>query len=409
MKILVQKYGGTSVSTPEKRALIARRVQEARDEGFRVALVVSAMGRNGDPYATDTLRSLVLQEHSDASLRELDLVMSCGEIISAVVLAAVLNGKGLAARAFTGVQAGFLTDGNYSEAEVADCQPANILEFLERGEIPVVAGFQGAGPRGEINTFGRGGSDTSAVILGAALGADKVEIYTDVSGIMTADPLILKEARVIRQITYGEVFQLAQEGARVIHPRAVDVAMRNNVCVVVKNLEDPSSGTLITAETAAGERNYYGTRGDQAVTGIAHYTNLVQFLIELDRPDPARELAIFQQIGAAGVNVDLITVFPLMKAFTVKEEHSPKVENILNKLGVTYVLEKECAKVSVIGAGMHSSPGVMAKVIEALNEKKIEIKQTGDSNITISLLIKQQDLHRAIKTLHNHFYLAQKS
>ncbi|NMB34915.1 MAG: aspartate kinase [Firmicutes bacterium] len=406
MKLLVQKYGGTSVSTPEKRALIARRVQEARDEGFRVALVVSAMGRNGDPYATDTLRSLVLQEHSDAPLRELDLVMSCGEIISAAVLAAVLSSRGLVARAFTGVQAGFLTDGNYSEAEVADCQPAKILEILEQGEIPVVAGFQGAGPRDEINTFGRGGSDTSAVILGAALGADKVEIYTDVSGIMTADPLILKEARVIRQITYGEVFQLAQEGARVIHPRAVDVAMRNNVCVVVKNLEDPSSGTLITAESAAGGRNYYGSHGGRAVTGIAHYTNLVQFMVELERPDPARELAIFQQIGAAGVNVDLITVFPLMKAFTVKEEHSPKVEDILRKLGVNYALEKECAKVSVIGAGMHSSPGVMAKVIEALNEKEIEIKQTGDSNITISLLIKQQDLHRAIKTLHNHFYLA---
>ncbi|NMB42476.1 MAG: aspartate kinase, partial [Firmicutes bacterium] len=382
MRVLVQKYGGTSVSTPKKRALIARRVQEARDEGFRVVVVVSAMGRNGDPYATDTLRSLLLQEYNAVSLRELDLIMSCGEVISATVLAALLSDKGLAARALTGAQAGFLTDGNYSEAEVADCQPAKILEVLKQNEVPVVAGFQGADPLGEINTFGRGGSDTSAVILGAALDAAKVEIYTDVSGIMTADPLILKEARVIQRITYGEVFQLAHEGARVIHPRAVEVAMRNNVCVVVKNLENPSGGTVITAESFSGDRNYYGTRGSRAVTGIAHYINLVQFLIKLDQPDPAKELSIFQQIGAAGVNVDLITVFPLMKAFTVKEEHCLKVENILKDLDVSYVLEKECAKVSVVGASMHSVPGVMAKVIEALNKKDIEIKQTGDSNIT---------------------------
>lgn len=405
MKILVQKYGGTSVSTPEKRALIARCVQEAQSEDFHVVLVVSALGRNGEPYATDTLRSLILNEYADVSPRELDLIMSCGEVISATVLAAVLGNKGLPARALTGIQAGFLTDGHYSEAEVVDCQPAKIREVLLQNEVPVIAGFQGADPSGEINTFGRGGSDTTAVILGAALGAEKVEIYTDVCGIMTADPLILKEARLIQKITYGEVFQLAHEGARVIHPRAVEVAMRNNVSVVVKSLEEPGSGTLITAESSLGDRNYYGTRGRQAVTGIAHNANLAQFMIELQHPDPAGELAVFQQIAAAGVNIDLITVFPLMKAFTVKEEHCLKVENILKNLAVSYTLEKECAKVSVVGVGMHSVPGVMARVIRALNEQQIEIKQTGDSNITISLLIRQQDLQRAIKTLHDHFIL----
>ncbi|NLJ55463.1 MAG: aspartate kinase, partial [Firmicutes bacterium] len=189
MKILVQKYGGTSVSTPEKRALIARCVQEAQNEGFHVVLVVSALGRNGEPYATDTLRSLILQEYAGVSPRELDLIMSCGEVISAAILAAVLGNKGLPARALTGIQAGFLTDGHYSEAEVVDCQPVKIRDVLQQNEVPVIAGFQGADPSGEINTFGRGGSDTTAVILGAALGAEKVEIYTDVCGIMTADPL----------------------------------------------------------------------------------------------------------------------------------------------------------------------------------------------------------------------------
>jgi aspartate kinase len=405
LKILVQKFGGTSVTTPEKRELIVRRVKEAMDEGFKVVLVVSAMGRKGEPYATDTLRSLALQEYSDLSLRDLDLIMSCGEIISAVVVAATLSSRGIPSRALTGAQAGFLTDGCYSEAEVVDCQPTRVKELLQQNEVPVVTGFQGADPMGEINTLGRGGSDTSAVILGAALDADKVEIYTDVSGIMTADPLILKEARVIQQITYGEVFQLAYEGAKVIHPRAVEVAMRNNVCVVVRNPEDPGTGTLITAESSLREGNY-STRGRRAVTGIAHYTNLVQFLIQLDHPDPSRELEIFQSIGEAGVNIDLISVFPLMKAFTVKDEHCFKVENILKTLNVSYKLERDCAKVSVVGAGMHNIPGVMARVVKALNEQHLEIKQTGDSNISISLLIRQQDLHRAIKTLHDHFYLS---
>jgi aspartate kinase len=400
----VQKFGGTSVTTPEKRELIVRRVKEALEEGFKVVLVVSAMGRKGEPYATDTLRSLALQEHSDVSLRDLDLIMSCGEIISAVVVAATLSSKGIPSRALTGAQAGFLTDGRYSEAEVVDCQPARVIELLQQNEVPVVTGFQGADPLGEINTLGRGGSDTTAVILGAALDAEKVEIYTDVSGIMTADPLILKEARVIQQITYGEVFQLAYEGAKVIHPRAVEVAMRNNVCVVVRNPEDPGTGTLITAESSLREGSY-STRGRRAVTGIAHYTNLVQFLIQLDHPDPSRELEIFQSIGEAGVNIDLISVFPLMKAFTVKDEHCFKVENILKTLEVPYKLERDCAKVSVVGAGMHNVPGIMARVVRALNEQDVEIKQTGDSNISISLLIRQQDLHRAIKTLHDHFYL----
>jgi aspartate kinase len=404
LKILVQKYGGTSVTTPKKRKLISERVREALNEGFKVVLVVSAMGRKDDSYATDKLRSLALQEHSDLPKRELDLIMSCGEIISAVVVAASLSAEGIPACAVTGVQAGFLTDGHYGEAEVIDCQTSRLKEILQKNVVPVVAGFQGADQMGEINTLGRGGSDTSAVILGAALEAEKVEIFTDVAGIMTADPLILEEARVIQQITYSEVCQLAYEGAKVIHPRAVEVAMRNNVAVVVRNPADPNMGTLITGEAALREGSY-STRGRRAVTGIAHYTNLVQFLIELDHPDSSRELEIFQRIGEAGVNVDLISVFPLMKAFTVKDEDCSRVKSILKDLQLTYKIEKDCAKVSVVGVGMHNIPGVMGQVVKSLKEQNVEIRQSGDSNISISLLIKQEDLHRAIKTLHDNFYL----
>ena len=196
LKIVVQKFGSSSVSTPEKREMIVRRVAEARENGYQVAVVVSAMGRNGDPYSTDTLKSLVLQEHPDVPLRELDLIMSCGEIISATVLAAALTNKGIISRVLTGPQAGFLTDGCYSEAEVIDCRPEKVHDSLAKGEVPVITGFQGADSSGEINTLGRGGSDTSAVILGAALNAEMVEIYTDVSGIMTADPVILKKQKL---------------------------------------------------------------------------------------------------------------------------------------------------------------------------------------------------------------------
>ena len=404
MKIMVQKYGGTSVSTADKRALVVQRVSEALKQGYRVAVVVSAMGRDGDPYATDTIKSLVLQEYGDVAPRELDLIMSCGEIISAVLMAATLSKHSITACALSGAQAGLVTDGCYGGAEVVDCRPERMIGMLEQSTVPVVAGFQGIDAAGELNTLGRGGSDTTAVILGAALHAEKVEIYTDVSGIMTADPRILKDARVIEQITYGEVCQLAYEGARVIHPRAVEVAMRNNVNVVVRNLEEEGPGTLITGEHLMQEGSF-STRGRRAVSGIAHTTDLVQFFIQFTEPDPIRELEIFQRIAEAGINIDLISVFPLVKAFAVKGEHSSKVEQILKSLDVPYLLDPECAKISVVGVGMHGIPGVMARVVEALHAQAIKIKQTGDSNITISLLIGKEDLAKAVKALHDSFQL----
>lgn len=405
LKIIVQKYGGTSLSTRQKREEVVSRIIEAKKKGYQVAVVVSAMGRNNDPYATDTLKSLVTQEYPDVSERELDLIMSCGEVISASVLAAALGNKGIPSRVLTGQQAGFITDGRYGEAEVVDCRPEKIYDSLAKNEVPVITGFQGMNNSGELNTLGRGGSDITAVILGAALKAELVEVYTDVSGIMTADPVILKEARVIEQITYGEVCQLAYEGAKVIHPRAVEIAMRNNIAVVVRSPGDSAPGTLITGESSLLQEGSYSTRGRRAVTGIAHSVNLVQFLIEFKEPDPLRELEMFQQIGEANINIDLIGVFPRVKAFTVKEEHCDRVENILKLLGLTYRMEKECAKVSVVGVGMHSIPGVMARVMKALNQHNIEILQSGDSNITISLLVKKDTLCQAVKALHGTFNL----
>ena len=402
MSLVVQKFGGSSLSSHEKREQVIDIVQQTLNKGYDVALVVSAMGRQGEPYATDTLKQLLFNEHQDIPRRALDLIMSCGEVISAAVMSAALHKNGITARAVTGPQAGFVTDGGYGEAEVLECNPDYLKELLQQGEVPVVCGFQGADIKGEINTLGRGGSDTTAVILGAALGAENVEIYTDVAGIMTADPGILKEARVIEQITYGEVFQLAHEGAKVLHPRAVEVAMRNNVNVFIKSTLEPEAGTLITGEASFNEGDY-STRGRRAVTGIAHTNDLVQFLIELEKPDPFGELEIFQLVGDAGVNIDLISVFPMLKAFIVKEEYCERVEDILNKLNVNYRVEKDCAKVSVVGVGMQNIPGVMARVVKVLKDHGIDIIQTGDSNISISLLVKQEELKTAVKVLHDEF------
>lgn len=402
MEIVVQKFGGSSLASSEKREQVVNIVRQTLEQGYRVVLVVSAMGREGDPYATDTFKSLALNEYRDVPPRELDLIMSCGEVISSTVMASALYRGGIPARALTGSQVGFVTDGNYGEAEVVECNPSQLKEVLAFDEVPVVCGFQGVDTKGEINTMGRGGSDTTAVILGAALGAEKVEIYTDVAGIMTADPGILKEARVIQQITYKEVFQLAQEGAKVLHPRAVEVAMRNNVNVFIKSPAAPEIGTLITGEASLNEGDF-STRGRRAVTGIAHTSGLAQFLIELDDPDPFRELEIFQLVGEAGVNIDLISVFPMLKAFTVKEDYCYMVEDILKKLFVHYRVERNCAKVSVVGVGMQSIPGVMARVVKALKDHGININQTGDSNISISLLVKQEDLETAVKVLHDEF------
>jgi len=403
MKVIIQKFGGTSVASQDAREHMKKRVLDAVNSGNRPVVVVSALGRDGDPYATDTLRSLALAIDPDTPLRELDLLMSCGEIISAVVTAATLNKGGLKTRVFTGGQAGLVCDGNYGNAEVVDCSPDKLLDSLEQGEVPVVAGFQGQTAGGEINTLGRGGSDTTAVILGAALKAVHVEIHTDVNGIMTADPRVVSSARLIDSLSYGEVAQLAYEGAKVIHPRAVEIAMQNGVNVFVKSPRDEGRGTLITSITKLN--NQLTSKSMRVVTGIAFTSNLAQVSVELPSPDSRVELELFEKMAEAGVNVDLINVFPLLKVFTVKKEDLPRARKVLDLIGVTYRLEEDCAKVSVVGAGMTNIPGVMARVVRALGDSQVEILQTSDSNITISILVRQVDLNKAILTLHNYFEL----
>ena len=407
MNVVIQKFGGTSVSSEEKREAAVKRVREAKDLGLAPVVVVSAMGREGDPYATDTLKGLAEKIDPRLPLRELDLIMSCGEIISAVVLAATLHRAGIKAAAVTGPQAGLVTDGCFAEAQVVACDPGRLYRLIEAGIVPVVAGFQGADENREINTLGRGGSDTTAVILGAVLKAPRVDIFTDVDGISTADPRLCREARVIRRLTYSEVCQLAYEGTKVIHPAAVEVAMNHNVDVAVRSLMEEGPGTLINMTGTCGEEGGYSVQPRRVVTGIAHTVGIVQVHIDFEEPDPTRETAIFEGLAEAGVSIDLINVFPTQKIFTIKQDMLARTEGVLQALNLNYAVEKSCAKVSVVGLGMRGIPGVMSRVVRAFKEKNIKILQTADSNITISFLIRQADLATAVQTLHDYFALAE--
>ena len=406
MKIIVQKFGGSSTATAPLREAAAERVRLALESGYKPVVVVSAMGRAGEPYATDTLKKLAEDIFPPVPPRELDLLMHCGEIIAAVVMAATLNRAGIKARTMTGFQAGLSTDGSYGLARVLACDPEGIRRSLQAGEVAVVAGFQGAASGGEITTLGRGGSDTTAVILGSALQAELVEIYTDVRGIATADPHILKGARIIPQLTHSEVCQLVYEGAKVIHPPAVEVAMKHNLNLVIRSLTGEGPGTLIHTGAAATPTGFT-VPPRRVVTGIAHADDIVQLTVEFADPDPDLEMRLFENLAAAGISIDLISVFPQMKIFTIKEEALGRAAQVLTDLGLGFRLEKNCAKVAVIGFGMRGIPGVMAQIVRALNEKGITILQTADSNISIALLIRRPDLATAVKTLHDHFALGE--
>lgn len=400
MPVIIQKFGGTSVSTPESREAAVARILEARQQGFDVVVVVSAMGRAGEPYATDTLINLVNGTGQSFDKRDLDLVMACGEIISAGVFVATLRKRVAKVAILTGWQAGILTDGKYGDARIIDVRPERVRRLLADGYIVVVAGFQGMSDQGEITTLGRGGSDTTAAAMGVAMEAEGVEIYTDVDGIMTADPRLVPEAKVLSVMDYSEVLQMAYEGAKVLHSRAVEMAMQKNVQLIVKKTVGRHPGTKIVSTVL------YEGRRQQPVIGVAHTVNVTQIAIQPEKGIPGLDSRIFSALAKAGVSVDLINVSPETKLFAVKEEDVPLVQAALSGFPVRLRQRQGCAKVSVVGIGMRGVPGVMARVTEALADAEIEILQTSDSHLTITCLIDQVNLTKAVNALHQAFDLS---
>lgn len=398
MKILIQKFGGTSVSTKERRAIVCNKIKNAIEEGYSPVVVVSAMGRKGEPYATDTLLSLIEKKFKNHNPLAADLLLSCGEIISSVVVCNELYDMGIKAQPLTGGQAGILTDDNFNDAEVLKVETKSIEALIKQGIVPIVTGFQGMNEEGQFTTLGRGASDFSAAILGTALKAEEIQIFTDVDGIMTADPRIVDDAYIIDTISYNEVFQLADQGAKVIHPRAVEAAMKGNIPLVIKNTMSDAKGTLINS---LGDKT-----NSNIITGITHMSGRVQINVHLNENiDNENFYSLFDVLAESFISIDLINVFQNQRTFTIDEECFEKLDNIMKDLGLKYTYIDNCSKISVIGSKIRGVPGVMAKILKALSKEGIEVLQTADSHTTIWCLIPTKHVEKAINTIHKIFMI----
>lgn len=405
MRILVQKFGGTSVATADSRQHVVEKISRAMDEGYQPVVVVSAMGRRGEPYATDTLIGLAREANPLVARRELDMMMCCGEIISAAILSATLQAVNIDAVLFTGGQAGIVTDNQYGNARIVKIDPARIREALSAGKVPVVCGFQGITVDGDLTTLGRGGSDTTASALGAALPAEAIEIYTDVDGIMTADPRLVPHAHILDRISYAEVSQLAYQGAKVIHPRAVEFAMQKNIPLIVKSTFSDAPGTLITTCGNAQEVADSSV-SERVATGITYVRHITQLTVRSgDATSPVNSSRVFKILASSGINVDFINILPNQLLFTVPDDDRVAAQQHLNDAGYKLDIVTDCAKVSVVGGGMGDVPGVMAGFVEALAGQAIPLLQTVDSQTSISGLIDSRFMETAVSALHSQFGL----
>lgn len=400
MKIIVQKFGGTSVQNEEMRKHAVHHVLRAVKRGYKVIVVVSAMGRTGDPYATDTLLSLV--DESLSSPRERDILMSCGETISMIVFSGLLKAAGIQSEAMTGAQAGFRTNDSFNDAKIIEMKVNPLLKRLEELDAVVVAGFQGQTRNGEITTLGRGGSDTSAAALGAAVDAEWIDIFTDVDGVMTADPRIVRDARQLSVLTYSEVCNLAYQGAKVIHPRAVEIAMQAKIPLHIRATNSDSPGTLVTTIN-------HSERGrdmiELPVAGITYVKGVTQIRVRAGKNDYDLQAKVFKAMAEQEISVDLINISPNGVVYTVMEKMTDRAVRMLRSMGYEPEVLKGCAKVSAVGAGMAGMPGVASRIVNALTNQGIRILQSSDSHNTIWVLVRQDKMKRAVNALHHAFHL----
>ena len=398
MDIIVQKFGGTSVSTEERRKQVIKKIGKAIESGLKPVVVVSAMGRKGEAYATDTLLSLVDDNFKNNNKSAQDLLMCCGEIISSVVLCNDLYKHGITAVPLTGGQAGIITNDVHTNAQAIDVDTSNIMKILESGKVPVVTGFQGVTKEGFFTTLGRGGSDTSACILGVALNAKEIDIYTDVDGIMTADPRMVEDASLINEMTYNEGFQLADQGAKVIHPNAVALAKKGNVPLVIKNTMNDSKGTMIKSDISEEEK--------RLISGITHLNNRIQVRVRLsDNRERRSYRNLLELLAKNHISLDLRKIFPEHQMFTIDASEKDKLSEIMSKAEIKYSIIENCSTIAIVGAGMNGVPGVMARIINTLTRNEIEVLQTTDSNMTIWCLIDSKKVPEAIRLLHTEFNL----
>lgn len=402
MNITVLKFGGTSVSTENGRKLCISHVKEHILNGKKVVCVVSAMGRNKDPYATDTLLSLI---GSDVQLnkKDLDLLLSTGELISAAVFSQDLHHAGIRNTVMTGGQAGIITNDDYNKAKIIDLKPVRLKNELAQHDVVVVTGFQGITETGELTTLGRGGSDTSAAALGVSVGAECVEIFTDVDGVYTADPRIVDEARCISRITYHEVCNLAHLGAKVIHPRAVEMAMNSNIPIRVRSTFTTNEGTLVTNVSEIERQNRIQDNG--VISGITQTEGYTRFSLTLEQDIPKTHCEILERLAEQSINLDFIYLSTETMSFIVQENDSETVEKILLSYSTSLHTQHQLAKISLVGANMAGVSGVMEKIVKTLYKNDIPIYQTADSHTTIWVLTDQRYTCSSVQVLHRAFEL----
>ncbi len=403
MGLVVQKYGGSSVSDAERIKRVAERIVATRKAGHDVCVVVSAMGDT-----TDDLLALAQQVSPLPPGRELDMLLTAGERISMALLAMAIQSLGLSARSFTGSQAGVITDSVHGKARIIDVTPGRISEALEKGHIAIVAGFQGVSQDSkDITTLGRGGSDTTAVALAAALGAEVCEIYTDVDGVFSADPRIVPNARQLSRLSYEEMLELAACGAKILHLRCVEYARRYDVRLVVRSSFSNKPGTTITG----------GSDVEQAIiSGVAHDLSEARVTVVGVPDKPGEAAAIFRAVADAEVNIDMIVqnvsgaTARTDISFTLPKSDLASAVAALAKLQATVGFERvlsdeHIGKVSLVGAGMKSHPGVTATFFEALAQGGINAAAISTSEIRISVVCRDTDVPAAVTAVHEAFEL----
>lgn len=407
MSLIVQKYGGTSVGNPERIRNVARRVSEYRKQGHQVIVVVSAMSG-----VTDSLIKLAREVHPEPSDREMDMLLSTGEQTTIALVSMALQSMGVPAVSLTGAQAGIVTDSKHTKARISNIKPKAVHDFLEKGNVVIVAGFQGQTPEGSITTLGRGGSDLTAIALAAVLKADLCQIYTDVDGVYTADPRIVPDAKKILEISYDEMLEMASLGSKVMQARSVEFAAKFKVIFEVRSSFNDAPGTIIKGETKTME--------EEVLRGVSIEKNQAKVTIRGVPDTPGIAARVFSPIAAADINIDMIVqnVSSLESGekratditFTLNRDDLAKarriIEPIVKDVGAKEMTFQEgIAKLSVVGIGMRTHSGVAAKLFSILADEKVNIQMISTSEIKISIIIQESESAKAANAVHKKFGL----
>ena len=407
MGIVVQKYGGSSVVTAEHIKAVAQRVKKAHESGLSLVVVVSAMGKT-----TDRLLALAHEVSRDPSPREIDQLLSTGELQSVALLAMALHDRGVAATSLSGSQAGMKITGRYGSGVISEIRPERMRSLLAEGQVVIVAGFQGENALGDVMTLGRGGSDTTAVALAAALGAERCEIYTDVEGIYTADPRIVSTARHISEISPSEMAEMAWRGAKVMHPRAVELGALYGVEIQVRSSFNENPGTKIREG-----RDLERLETRETIAGIVHDLDVSRIALTGIRTGPGTMSRIFAPLAEAGISVDVIVESAPREeasdvAFTVSRAEFAEARRLAGEvagpLGGRVEGEENLGKVSVVGTGMLNRPGYAAKMFEALGRAGIPIRMVSTSEIQVTCVIPATQVAEAVRRLHEEFELEER-